>query len=235
MSGSEDRNMGQVSMRFTSGVSGFITLPGEQEVAISRFNFGYPAVASSLRGLWALTSFGSEGVASEVVNMQLQTPATANGNGLMETADRLFGCEHQIRGNLAGGVLCVKVNNYGQLLRSYYFVYSVNEGEGSSAPMAPAPNRCWWSNACLTRRAWVQASSTRPTHPWTQCPPCCTTSSRTCPSTPHLCQPSRSDALAAGSPQGSAGSCSACRRSTCACRKSSTARVRGGRRSGLPR
>ena len=141
MSGTEDRNMGQVSMRFTSGVSGFITLPGEQEVEISRFNFGYPAVASSLRGIWALTSFGSEGVFSEVVNMQLQTPATANGNGLMETADRLFGCEHQIRGNLAGGVLCVKITSSGQLLRSYYFVYSVNEGEGSSRTNGTRPEQ----------------------------------------------------------------------------------------------
>lgn len=141
LSGTEDRNMGQVSMRFTSGVSGFITLPGEREVAISRFNFGYPAVASSLRGIWALTSFGGEGVFSDVVNMQLQTPATANGNGLMETTDRLFGCEHQVRGNLAGGVLCVKITSSGQLLRSYYFVYSVNEGEGNSRTNGTRPEQ----------------------------------------------------------------------------------------------
>lgn len=140
-SGVEAGSPGQVSVRFTSGISGFITFPGEPEVAISRFNFGYPAVASSLRGMWTLTSFGSEGVFSEVVNMQLQTPATANGNGLMETADRLFGCEHQTRGNLAGGVLCVKITSSGQLLRSYYFVYSVNEGEGSSRTNGTRPEQ----------------------------------------------------------------------------------------------
>jgi len=59
----------------------------------------------------------------------------------METADRLFGCEHQIRGNLAGGVLCVKITSSGQLLRSYYFVYSVNEGEGSSRTNGTRPEQ----------------------------------------------------------------------------------------------
>ncbi|TDF27664.1 hypothetical protein EZI45_15330 [Delftia tsuruhatensis] len=141
MSGSEDRNMGQVSMRFTSGVSGFITLPGEQEVAISRFNFGYPAVASSLRGIWTMTSIGSEGLQTLGVELTRQTSATSNGNGLMTSGDGLFGCEHQIRGPMAGETLCVWINGSGQVQRSYRFVYSVNDGEGTSSTYGNRPNQ----------------------------------------------------------------------------------------------
>jgi hypothetical protein len=141
MSGSEDRNMGQVSMRFTSGVSGFITLPGEQEVAISRFNFGYPAVASSLRGIWTITSIGSEGLQTLGVELTRQTSATSNGNGLMTSGDSLFGCEHQVRGALAGETLCVWINSSGQILRSYRFIYSVNDGEGTSSTNGNRPNQ----------------------------------------------------------------------------------------------
>ncbi|WP_202758791.1 hypothetical protein [Delftia acidovorans] len=141
MSGTEDRNMGQVSMRFTSGVSGFITLPGEQEVAISRFNFGYPAVASSLRGIWTMTSIGSEGLQTLGVELTRQTSATSNGNGLMTSGDGLFGCEHQVRGALAGETLCVWINSSGQILRSYRFIYSVNDGEGTSSTNGNRPNQ----------------------------------------------------------------------------------------------
>lgn len=141
MSGTEDSNMGQVSMRFTSGVSGFITLPGEQEVAISRFNFGYPAVASSLRGIWTMTSIGSEGLQTLGVELTRQTSATSNGNGLMTSGDSLFGCEHQVRGALAGETLCVWINSSGQILRSYRFIYSVNDGEGTSSTNGNRPNQ----------------------------------------------------------------------------------------------
>ncbi len=132
LSGSEDRNMGQVSMRFTSGVSGFITLPGEREVAISRFNFGYPATASSLRGVWNMTSWGSEGLQTVAAELTRQGGATANGNGIMATEDGQFLCEHQVRGTLAGQTLCVWVNSSGQILRGYRYVYSINDGDGIS-------------------------------------------------------------------------------------------------------
>ena len=141
LSGAEDRNMGQVSLRFTSGVSGFITLPGEREVAISRFNFGYPAVASSLRGIWTMTSIGSEGLQTLGVELTRQTSATSNGNGLMTSGDGLFGCEHQVRGALAGETLCVWINSSGQILRSYRFIYSVNDGEGTSSTNGNRPNQ----------------------------------------------------------------------------------------------
>lgn len=141
LTGVEDRSMGQVSIRFTSGISGFITLPGEPEVAISRFNFGYPAVVSSLRGIWSMTSMGSEGLQTLAAELKRQTSATTNGNGLMATENGDFGCEHQVSGALAGETLCVWINNSGQLLRSYRFVYSVNDGEGFSSTNGNRPNQ----------------------------------------------------------------------------------------------
>lgn len=141
MSGTEDRNMGQVSLRFTSGVSGFITLPGEREVAISRFNFGYPSVASSLRGIWTMTSLGSEGLQTLAVELTRQASATSTGSGIMASEDGQFICEHQISGALAGETLCVWVNRSGQILRGYRFVYSVNDGEGVSSTNGNRPDQ----------------------------------------------------------------------------------------------
>ena len=131
-SGVEAGSPGSVNIRFTSGTSGFITFPNEPEVAISRFNFGYGFVPASLRGIWTFTSLGSEGLLADVAQLSQPDSASTYGNGLMVSADGLFGCEHQVRGELAGGVLCAKVNSAGQLLRGYYFVYSVNAGEGMS-------------------------------------------------------------------------------------------------------
>lgn len=130
LSGAEAGSPGNVSIRFTSGTTGFITFPNEPEVAISRFNFGYAFAPASLRGIWTLTSFGSEGALADVVEFSQPGGSTSNGNGLMVSPNGLFGCEHQVRGQLAGGVLCVKINTAGQVLRSYFFLYSVNEGEG---------------------------------------------------------------------------------------------------------
>ena len=132
LSGQEAGNAGTVKFRFTSGTTGFATLPGEPEKAISRYSFGYGAVADSLRGFWTLNSIGSEGLQSDLVELTKNLGASSNGNGLMSDASELFGCEHQVRGALAGNVMCVKINKSGQLLRSYVFVYSVNEGEGYS-------------------------------------------------------------------------------------------------------
>jgi hypothetical protein len=131
--GYEVGSAGHVNIRFTSGTTGFITFPGEPEVAVSRFNFGYAAVPSSLRGIWTLTSMGSEGLLADAVELTRQTPASSGGNGVMETPNGLFGCEHQTRGSLAGGVLCVKINSAGTLQRAYYFLYSVDSGEGYSS------------------------------------------------------------------------------------------------------
>lgn len=132
ISGTETGTAGNVTVRFTSGTTGFITFPNEAEKAISRFNFAYGAVPESLRGIWSFNSIGTEGLQSDLVEFTKNLGASTNGNGLMTNASELFGCEHQVRGALTGNVLCVKINASGQLLRSYVLVYSVNEGEGYS-------------------------------------------------------------------------------------------------------
>ncbi|EER59741.1 conserved hypothetical protein [Acidovorax delafieldii 2AN] len=132
LSGKEAGNAGTANFRFTSGTTGFVTLPGEPEKAISRFNFGYPFAAPSLVGVWSLTSIGTDGLLSDAVQLATNLGPTSTGNGLVASPDGLFGCEHQISGNLAGSVLCVKINSQGQLQRSYLFTYSVNDGEGYS-------------------------------------------------------------------------------------------------------
>lgn len=131
-SGSEAGNAGTVKIRFTSGIRGFITLPGETEQAISRFNFAYSAVPSSLVGAWTFTSIGSEGMVGDAVQLTKNMGPSSGGNGLVTTADGLFGCEHQTSGAATGLVMCVKVTSSGTLTRGYAFGYSVNEGEGFS-------------------------------------------------------------------------------------------------------
>lgn len=143
MSGTLDKVVGQVRLRFTSGVTGFIQFPGEGEVAISRYNFGYAAAPSSLFGIWSFSSMGSVGLNADVVSLTMQGSATSNGNGLVMSSNGLFGCEHQVRGSFAGGVVCVKINSAGQLLAGYRFVYSVNEGEGLSNISGSADQALW--------------------------------------------------------------------------------------------
>lgn len=132
LSGRESGTVGIVRFRFTSGATGFVTLPGEPEKAISRFNFGYPFSAPSLVGLWSMLSLGSEGLSADAVQLTTNLGPTSTGNGLVATPDSLFGCEHQTSGSLAGTVLCVRINAQGQLLRTYNFVYVANDGEGYS-------------------------------------------------------------------------------------------------------
>ncbi|MFN3376290.1 MAG: hypothetical protein ACK40S_07045 [Burkholderiaceae bacterium] len=121
---------GSVRMRFTSGITGFVTFPGEPERAMHRVNFAYPFAQSSLRGVWSFNSLGSMGLTAEAVQLTTSAGSTSGGNGIVATSDGRFGCEHQTSGELAGGVLCVKLNSSGQVQRAYFFVYSVNEGEG---------------------------------------------------------------------------------------------------------
>lgn len=131
-SGALDRSVGNMTIRFTSGITGFVKFPGESEVAISRYNFAYPFSQESLLGSWTFTSLGSLGAFLDVAPLTKYLGPTSTGNGLVATSSNLFACEHQTSGSLAGGVLCVKLNTSGQLLAAHFFVYSVNDGEGQS-------------------------------------------------------------------------------------------------------
>ncbi|MDD0810081.1 hypothetical protein PSQ20_07015 [Curvibacter sp. RS43] len=127
-------SVGNVTVRFTDGVSGFVTFPGEPEKAISRLNFGYAATASNLKGSWALTTFTPYGWVAEVPLLQTTLSSGTYGNGLVATADARYGCENQTSGSYAGQILCIKVTSSGALDKVYIFKNSVNEGEGNWWP-----------------------------------------------------------------------------------------------------
>jgi hypothetical protein len=162
---------GNVSIRFTSGTTGFITFPNEPEKAISRFNFGYPFQPSSLKGFWVFNSIGSEGAQTDVVELTTVASATSTGNGLTVSRDGLFGCEHQTSGNLAGSVLCVKVNSAGTLLRAYALQYSVNEGEGYSQRSSTSTQQMLLVRRLTTAQGigtgilWKSEGAPQPEHP----------------------------------------------------------------------
>lgn len=130
LTGKEDGSAGTVSMRFESGTKGFITLPGEAEKAISRFNFAYGNDPQGLKGIWIFSPLNSLTPTSDFLKLEKVQAATANGNGLITTAAGTFGCEYQVSGSAAGTVICAKVSAAGKLLGGYQFSYSVNEGEG---------------------------------------------------------------------------------------------------------
>jgi hypothetical protein len=136
-SGVDRGSAGNVSLRFVDGTHGFIRLPGEPEKAISRFNFGYPEVPDSLKGLWLFNTY------SPTFGWQVDAPefttvlsATANGSGVVVSSDRLLSCEHIVRGELAGVVVCAKYRSAGSttLQHVYAFKYSIHEGEGDWYP-----------------------------------------------------------------------------------------------------
>ncbi len=130
LSGKEDGSAGTVSMRFVSGTKGFITLPGEAEKEISRFNFAYGFDPQGLKGIWLLSPLNSTTPISDFVRLERTLAPTQDGNGLVTTAEGTFGCEYQVKGTAAGAVVCAKVTVTGRLQYGYQFNYSVNDGEG---------------------------------------------------------------------------------------------------------
>lgn len=130
-SGTEAGSPGYVSLRFTSGMTGFARFPGEPERAISRFSFAYERNPSSLFGIWNFTSFGGLGLIADVTSLERNLGPTSSGNGLVASSDARFACEHKTTGSLAGTVLCIRLNSAGQLVRTYLILAaSVNDAEG---------------------------------------------------------------------------------------------------------
>ena len=142
LSGTETASPGNVSVRFTSSTEGFMTLPGESEVAISRFEFGYTqGDANNLMGLWLYTGVGQSSANNRIDVVRLTTntgPALDGGTGLVVNDNDTFGCE-QISPDATGYpqwltecVALQDLSNPNSAIAAYYlFSWSVNEGEGS--------------------------------------------------------------------------------------------------------
>lgn len=135
--GVEKGSAGLVTVRFVDGMNGFITFPGEAEKPISRFNFGYAPVPESLKGIWFFNKYSPAlGWQVDVPMLTTVLPATPTGSGVVLSSDRLFACEHIVRGELAGVVVCAKYISAGSsaLQHVYLFKYSVHDGEGDWYP-----------------------------------------------------------------------------------------------------
>ncbi|GAB2480235.1 hypothetical protein GCM10027082_34000 [Comamonas humi] len=135
-SGEEKGSAGLVRIRFVDGTNGFITFPGEPEKAITRFSFGYQPVPDSLKGAWFFTTYSPTlGWQVEIPEFTTTGPATDMGSGIVVSSNKRFVCEHQVRGDLAGTVICIKtLSGSTTPQHGYIFKYSVNDGEGDWTP-----------------------------------------------------------------------------------------------------
>lgn len=95
--GREDSTPGNVTIRFTSGIAGFIQLPGESEVAIQRFEFASQKLATELLGRWVIDTTVDQNHA-EVLDLVNVESATPGGTGFVseQTTGDVFGCEFRV-------------------------------------------------------------------------------------------------------------------------------------------
>lgn len=120
---------GKVTLSFTSGKHGMMTLPGENQKAISKNSFGYADGPDGLLGTWLVTS--TIGTSSFVERFVLNTKlgATTNGNGAVSSSTGKFVCEFQVSGSLAGMVMCANLLTTATL-DGYLFQFSGDRGTG---------------------------------------------------------------------------------------------------------
>jgi hypothetical protein len=124
-------SVGTVTLSFTSGLHGSITLPGEVPMAISKFAFGYPSGPDGLLGTWLMTYLISGLKVTEVyaLNTKLST-STSTGNGIVTDPARSVACEFQISGDLRGTVLCTETGPLANLPDVFNFKFSGDHGTG---------------------------------------------------------------------------------------------------------
>lgn len=90
---------GKVTMAFTSGEKGTITLPGEAPKPINRFNFGYTDGPDAMLGefmfVYKASTFGNADFYNLVTKTGLRTPYNgALGAGMVTNATSTFGCDY---------------------------------------------------------------------------------------------------------------------------------------------
>ncbi|MEO6423167.1 MAG: hypothetical protein ABIR84_10935 [Candidatus Nitrotoga sp.] len=100
---------GTVTMNFTSGKHGFITLPGEKKRAVSKRPFGYADGPDGLLGQWMLSTIVADDIFTGARTFNRKLGASSTGNGVVTTASTDVGCEFQVSGEFAEMVLCVDI------------------------------------------------------------------------------------------------------------------------------
>jgi hypothetical protein len=125
-SGVEDGSPGNVTIRFTSGVTGFIKLPSEGEVAIKRFDFS-SRLPESLLGGWVYALQLSNGVQQTDLRQfnKINPPAVSGGTGFVLDSRGEIGCEY----------ISTDFDNYNMYCVTREWLVKIrmsgNEGEGN--------------------------------------------------------------------------------------------------------
>lgn len=121
---------GKVTLSFTSGTHGTMTLPGESPKAISKNSFGYANGPDGLLGYWQMNMRLSSEIITvgKLLNTKVGA-STTTGNGIVTNSAQNFGCEYQISGLLAGTVLCAEgpIVTYSLV---FNFKFSGDHGDG---------------------------------------------------------------------------------------------------------
>jgi hypothetical protein len=128
-------SVGNVSMTFTSGLHGTITLPGESPMAVSKLAFGYPPGPDGLLGTWQMTYWMSTGYpVTRLYDLSAKVGVqTANGNGVVTDSTRSVSCEFMVSGAQAGTVFCAETGPAANLPDMYNFKFSGDHGDGIGA------------------------------------------------------------------------------------------------------
>lgn len=123
-------SIGTVSLNFTSGTHGWITLPGDIPREIYKVEFGYAAGPDGLLGTWLLSTLTTTGPLSKAKTLTTKLgTSTSTGNGIVTTTSYDFFCEYQVSGTLAGMVVCGELPLQ-QNSDVYYFKFSGDRGTG---------------------------------------------------------------------------------------------------------
>lgn len=120
---------GSVTLNFSSGTRGAMTLPGEPAKGITKFSFGYPKTPDGLLGSYVFAYATPAGVFGDAYTLTRKVNASSEGNGVVVNAANTFGCENITRGTLNGAIVCVEVTGSNE--DDYYaFRMSGDRGTG---------------------------------------------------------------------------------------------------------
>lgn len=150
--GVERGSPGNVRIRFVSGTLGYITLPGEQEKQIKRFEFGFDNTPQSLLGLWSVVYADDTGrIEHDAIELTRTAQGSSYSTGMAVSFDGVFACEQLIRGNDAGKTQCIKFRSgtSSQTVRSFWMNWTVNTGEGDWRNTMSAGNGALYANRLM--------------------------------------------------------------------------------------
>jgi len=126
-------SIGSVSLHFTSGTHGTLTLPGDTPRAISKNALWATENPDGLLGTWVFTQIiGTTPFVQRKTLTGTASASSSTGNGLAFTAAYDFACEFQISGILAGQVVCTDSPRTSGA-NGYVFKFSGDRGTGVSS------------------------------------------------------------------------------------------------------